>query len=122
VLTCARIELARRGAYDLSDWIQLTTADDPIEAGFLRGLLDSAGIEVQLRSMELWTAAVEIYYSEGARPSIWVRKRELEAARQVLTRRHEAGGGERWTCPNCGERLEAQFTDCWQCGHSPGDE
>ena len=25
-------------------------------------------------------------------------------------------GHERWTCPRCGERLEGQFTDCWQCG------
>jgi hypothetical protein len=24
--------------------------------------------------------------------------------------------GERWTCPQCGEPLEGQFTACWQCG------
>lgn len=101
----------------MSDWTKLATADDPIEAGFLRGLLESAGIEVQVRSMELWTAAVEIYYSEGARPSIWVRKRDLERARQVLERREEAGESAAWTCPDCGERLEGQFTTCWQCGH-----
>ncbi|NBB93645.1 MAG: DUF2007 domain-containing protein [Gammaproteobacteria bacterium] len=100
----------------MSDWTKLITADDPIEAGFLRGLLESAGIAVQVRSMELWTAAVEIYFSEGARPSIWVRKRDLEGARRVLERRDEHGEGAPWTCPDCGERLEAQFTSCWQCG------
>jgi len=101
----------------VSDWIKLITADDPIEAGFLRGLLESAGIKVQVRSMELWTAAVEIYYSEGARPSIWVRKRELEEAQSVLKRREENGAGPAWRCPQCRERLEAQFTTCWRCGH-----
>jgi hypothetical protein len=100
----------------LSDWIQLTTADDPIEAGFLRGLLEAAGIDVQVRSMELWTAAVEIYFSEGARPSIWVRKRDLHAAREALARRNAPTDGPRWQCDSCGELLEAQFTNCWRCG------
>jgi len=94
----------------------LITADDPIEAGFLRGLLESAGLDVQVRSMELWTAAVEIYFSEGARPSIWVRKRDREAAQRVLERRDDPVEGESWNCRNCGERLEAQFTTCWKCG------
>jgi hypothetical protein len=101
----------------VSDWIKLITADDPIEAGFLRGLVESAGIEVQLRSMELWSAAVEIYYSEGARPSIWVRKRDVEKARAVLARRQENHARPGWCCPACAERLEAQFTSCWRCGH-----
>lgn len=117
VLTCARIEPARRGHPTLSDWTKLITADDPIEAGFLRGLLESAGLEVQLRSMELWTAAVEIYYSEGARPSIWVHERDVAAAREVLARRDRAGQSVPWTCPGCGEGLEGQFTTCWRCGH-----
>jgi hypothetical protein len=109
-----------RAPSEVSDWKQLITADDPIEAGFLRGLLESAGVEVQLRSMELWTAAVEIYYSEGARPSIWVRERDLERAKRVLARRDEAGTGEPWTCPDCDEHLEGQFTTCWRCGHARG--
>jgi hypothetical protein len=24
--------------------------------------------------------------------------------------------GERWTCSRCGEKLEGQFTACWNCG------
>lgn len=102
----------------MSDWTKLTTAENPVEAGFLRGLLEAAGIEVQLRSMELWTAAVEIYYSEGARPSIWVPKRDIESAKRVLEQRDGADEGPAWTCPDCGERLEGQFTTCWQCGHA----
>lgn len=102
----------------MSDWTELTTADDPIEAGFLRGLLESAGLEVQLRSMELWGVAVEIYFSEGARPSIWVRRRDLEAARRVLERRGEQSGHAAWTCPGCDECLEGQFTVCWRCGRA----
>jgi hypothetical protein len=28
-----------------------------------------------------------------------------------------------WTCPNCGEKVEEQFTQCWKCGHNrPGPD
>ena len=28
-----------------------------------------------------------------------------------------------WTCPDCGERIEPQFTECWNCGASkPANE
>jgi ABC-type ATPase with predicted acetyltransferase domain len=23
-----------------------------------------------------------------------------------------------WSCPNCGEQCESQFTECWKCGAS----
>jgi DNA-directed RNA polymerase subunit RPC12/RpoP len=26
------------------------------------------------------------------------------------------GATRPWTCPNCGERCEGQFTQCWKCG------
>ncbi len=25
--------------------------------------------------------------------------------------------GSDWVCPQCGEKLRRQFTDCWKCGH-----
>jgi len=99
----------------LEKWVKLVTADHPVEAGFVRGLLEALDIEVQLRSMELWTAAVEIYTAEGARPSVWVRPADLERARAVLEK-SPADAGSPWHCPRCGEALEGQFTACWQCG------
>jgi len=99
----------------LSQFIQLTSAADPVEAGFLRGLLESAGLEVQVRSDMLWSVAVEIYYSDGARPSIWVRRKDLLRARGILASRHEKSGSS-WVCGHCSESLEGQFTACWNCG------
>lgn len=111
-----RTQSAHRGLTELSDWTKLATAENPVEAGFLRGLVEAAGIDVQVRSMELWTAAVEIYFSEGARPSIWVPRKDLLAARAALEDRDR--GDSAWTCAGCGERLEGQFTACWQCGRA----
>jgi hypothetical protein len=96
-------------------WAQLHTADNPVEVGFVRGLLEAEGIETRVRSMDLWTAAVEIYFAEGARPSVWVRQSELAWARRVLEEADRHGQGQAWRCQRCGERIEPQFTACWRC-------
>ena len=100
----------------MSDWVRLHTADNPVEVGFVRGLLEAEGIETRVQSMELWTAAVEIYFAEGARPSVWVKKPRLEQAREILRQSDRRGEAEDWICDRCGESLEGQFTACWRCG------
>ncbi|MFW5815328.1 MAG: DUF2007 domain-containing protein [Wenzhouxiangella sp.] len=104
----------------MSKWVRVHTADNPPEAVFIRGLLEAEGIPVQLKSMELWTAAVEIYFAEGARPSVWVPRKALADAERVLAQRDRSGRGRAWNCA-CGERLEAQFTSCWRCGQGRGE-
>jgi hypothetical protein len=96
-------------------WTLLHTADNPAEVGFVRGLLGAEGIETRARSMDLWAAAVEIYFAEGARPSVWVRDREVERARRILASLDRQGKGPQWVCDRCGERIDGQFTACWRC-------
>lgn len=52
-------------------------------------------------------------------PSVWVPESQAERAIRLIARTQ--GGliedGD-WTCPRCGEDIEGQFTDCWQCGAS----
>ncbi|TVS14072.1 MAG: DUF2007 domain-containing protein [Wenzhouxiangella sp.] len=99
----------------VSNWVRVYTADNPPEAVFIRGLLEAEGIPVRLKSMELWAAAVEIYFAEGARPSVWVPEKARWEAERVLAQRDRSGTGKAWTC-RCGERLDGQFTVCWRCG------
>lgn len=106
----------------MKGWAQLHTADNPVEVGFVRGLLEAEGIETRVRSMDLWTAAVEIYFAEGARPSVWVRQSQLDWARRVLEEVDRRGQGQPWRCERCGERLEAQFTACWRCTRDEDDD
>jgi len=106
----------------VSKWVRIFTADNPPEAVFMRGLLEAEGIPVRLKSMELWTAAVEFYFAEGARPSVWVPANASAEAERVLAQRDRSGLGKAWVC-GCGERLDAQFTVCWRCGAArPGDD
>ena len=44
---------------------------------------------------------------------LWVMHEEDAArAQEILSRKIS---GPEWTC-NCGEKLGAQFTQCWNCG------
>jgi hypothetical protein len=45
---------------------------------------------------------------------VWLLdERDLARAQELLFNRQPSG--EQWACA-CGERLGAQFTQCWQCG------
>jgi hypothetical protein len=98
----------------------LYTADHPVEVGFVRGLLEAEGLETRTQGMDLWAAAVEIYFAEGARPSVWVRNRDVARARDILDGADRRDRGEPWTCPDCKERIEGQFSACWRCAASTG--
>lgn len=97
-------------------WENVHTADNPVQAGMVRGLLEAGGLTVQLRGMDLWAAGVEIYYAEGARPSVWVLTVQADEARRILTEAPDEQAGRGWTCRRCGTPLEGQFTACWHCG------
>ena len=42
----------------MKGWTRLHTADNPVDLGFVRGLLESEGFETRVQSMDLWAAAV----------------------------------------------------------------
>lgn len=83
----------------------------------LRNVLESAGIRCLLRNERLGSVLGEIPFLE-CWPELWV-ERDGDAARaRQLIREHlqpPAHRGPDWTCPACGERLEAQFAECWRC-------
>ena len=49
---------------------------------------------------------------------VWVlRDEDAGAAERILRSYHSAPpDGPAWSCAACGERGEAQFTQCWRCG------
>jgi len=95
-------------------------AADPVHARLLSEILSDNGIESVVRDERLFAlrGSLPIIY-----PSVWVSEDDVEKARAHVAQ-FEAGPatkpqGQTWTCPKCGEKLEAQFTECWRC--SAGD-
>lgn len=82
-----------------------------------RALLESEGIACRIRNEYLSGAAgelppVECWPELCVEPAFEDRARRLIAAAQ----RQTAPDWPEWTCAGCGERIEGQFTDCWNCG------
>jgi hypothetical protein len=91
------------------------------EIHHLKNLLESAGIRCRLRNEGLSTLAGEVPFTECAMQLVLVDEADRSLANTILlelTARHTAGwkSGAVWNCGGCGERLEGQFTACWNCG------
>ncbi len=96
------------------------TAPDPIMAGFIEGVLQNAGIQAHVLQAGLYGAAGGIPPNECWARVVVVHEDQVEQARAVIREYLEVESGpdaREWTCPQCRERIEAQFTQCWNCGH-----
>lgn len=95
----------------------LTRCDHPLQAAHVANALRAAGIACEVRNTTLSGAIGDIPWLECA-PQIWITDPRDEArAREILYElRAPAPTGPGWVCGDCGETLEAQFGECWQCG------
>ena len=105
--------------------IKVFIANNPSEAHWVQGLLASHGIAAEVRGASLFSVSGAPAVP-SMRPSVWVpgEREQVEAAERILARHQGLARpvpGSGWTCPECGEAHEAQFTDCWQCGGSQPD-
>jgi len=95
--------------------IRLARAPSLLLAQHWVNLLAQARIPCELHNQYLQGALGEIPVDQCG-PEVWIEhERDLEAARALI---HEGApaGAPPWHCAGCGERLEPQFTVCWQCG------
>ena len=94
------------------------TAKHPAEAHLVRGMLEADGIRAIVRGDQLYGAYGEL----PVLPTVWILDDTLARHADRLVRDFLLGAAarrfahERWTCAQCGENLEGQFTDCWNCG------
>src|SRR5438128_1681244 len=102
---------------------QVYSARDEVDAYLVKSFLDEVGIETIVQSGGLGSIIGAIPVSEQTLPSLWVREEDYDRA---ITTIAGIKAGDKpatpeaapWKCPNCGEMIEPQFTDCWHCGHA----
>jgi hypothetical protein len=88
-----------------------------IQVAHARNVLLTAGIQSELRNQYLAGALGDLPMLETW-PQLFVEDDDESAALRALARAAEAPTGLPWTCEQCSERLEPQFTHCWRCGAS----
>ncbi|MGD8558069.1 MAG: DUF2007 domain-containing protein [Gammaproteobacteria bacterium] len=86
-----------------------------------KNIVESYGIPCVVRNQFLSGAAGELPPTE-VWPILCVEDdRDYDRARQIVDEelnKLENTTYQDWVCSNCGERIEGQFTDCWNCGTS----
>ena len=97
---------------------RLYRASHLVEATQLKSLLESARIDAFLRNEYMMRAYGELPLDQCL-PEVWIRdERDESLAQQILAdfTDRKRNRGPAWTCANCNEWLEGQFTSCWKCG------
>lgn len=94
----------------------LMRCEHTLAAAHFAAALRAAGIDCELRNTALSGALGEIPFLECA-PQIWLRNALDESrARELVEQLRRPVAGDPWTCAACGEVLEPQFSQCWNCG------
>ncbi len=86
-----------------------------LQVAHARNVLLAAGIASELRNQYLVGALGELPMLETW-PQLYVDDVDEHRALKALKLAATPSGGAPWTCENCGEGLEPQFTACWRCG------
>ena len=100
-------------------------AKHPADAHLFKGILEQEGIEAIVRGEGLFGARGEAPVTFDTLPSVWVLDPEDVDRAQRLSQEYEQGGGlegprATWRCRGCGETVEEQFGECWNCGRARG--
>jgi len=84
---------------------------------FARSVLEANKIDSVILREQL-TGAVGGLAPLDTWPELWVHDAaELEQARQLIASAMKKSDTLQtpWICTGCGEKIEPQFTQCWQC-------
>ena len=98
---------------------RIYSAKDPLMIGHLKNVLATFGIRCVAKKLDLISAAGELPPIE-CWPELWVVDDEkVVKAKHILkkTLAPLASVKKSWLCTSCGENIEGQFSECWNCGH-----
>ena len=101
-------------------------ARHPAEAQFVKGLLENEEIECEVQGAALFSVRGEAPATSETLPSIWIRNEQHVALARDIVARYErdlpsTNALPSWRCPRCGELLEPQFSNCWNCDTARSD-
>jgi membrane protease subunit (stomatin/prohibitin family) len=108
------------------------TGRDEMDAHFVKGLLEQEGIAAVVTGENLEATWSTLPLSATSLPGVYVPDEDEARAAGIVREYQQVDRANAddavadapratWKCANCGEAVEEQFTECWNCGHSrPG--
>lgn len=95
---------------------KLISLDDRTQLYLLKSILESEDIICFIKN-EYPPAAGELP-PISAMPELWIVNNNQYDQAMALIQENllSPQPSISWTCPQCGEELEGQFTTCWRCG------
>jgi len=95
----------------------LLSSLNALEIHHLKNVLETEGIRCWIKNELLSRLAGEIPFVDCAMELHLLREEDRPRAESLLeTWRRGGTAGPPWTCAECGEWLEGQFSACWKCG------
>ncbi len=110
--------------------IKVYSSPDPLLANTLKSVLDSCGIACEVKerlseahdgTLVLGLKVPTLIMGKVPMAELWVLDDAMaEVARNIIAQADKMDQPIQpaWTCDNCGELIEEQFDQCWQCGNS----
>ena len=89
--------------------------------GQVQSLLEANGIRTFLKNQFSSSVMGEVPFVEVCPQLFILDDADLDRARRLLPADPPASGpGHAWTCSRCGESIEGQFSECWNCANAEG--
>ncbi len=104
--------------------IRVYRAESLADVAHWRNLLELRGIGCHIRNLYASGVIGELPWLESL-PELWVLDdRDAPLALRLIRdgRLDPTSGSAPWACGHCRERLDPQFTACWNCGAERGLE
>ncbi len=82
-----------------------------------KSILEENGISCRIKNEFLGTGAGELPHIE-CWPQLCVADNDFIDAKRIVDEALSEKNFTPWKCPSCGEDIEGQFSECWNCGKS----
>ncbi len=92
--------------------IRVYSSNDVSEVEFVRNMLEKEGIECSIDSSLGASPFTDSF------PQLWLlNDADFQRAHELVDQWSNPlpPGRPAWTCPDCGETIEGQFSTCWRC-------
>ena len=96
--------------------VKVYTASELHVVQLIKSQLEERGVACVMNNEYSAIARGDLVYTDTW-PEIWVDDDQAKAANTVLAELASSSADQQdeWVCAGCGEVIEGQFSDCWNC-------